>query len=94
MAFFRSMRALGVERMDSESRNHQLYQPLKLGDDDDVSIGLTSYPGDGMADPSSPLRRAYFTPRPLEILALADELELLDPIVDSKAPNILPFHPQ
>jgi splicing factor 3B subunit 3 len=43
-----------------------------------------------MADPQAGLPRAYFTPRPLENLALADELESLDPIIDSKVLNLLP----
>jgi len=43
-----------------------------------------------MADPSSPLPRAYFKPRPLDNLAVVDEIQSLDPIVDSKVLNILP----
>ena len=43
-----------------------------------------------MADPTAPLPHAHFRPRPLDNLALADELESLDPIVDSKVMNILP----
>ena len=43
-----------------------------------------------MADPSSPLPRAFFRPRPLENLVVADELESLDPILDSKVLNLLP----
>jgi len=43
-----------------------------------------------MSDAQVGLPRAYFTPRPLENLALADELESLDPIVDSKVLNLLP----
>lgn len=43
-----------------------------------------------MADPTAPLPNEYFRPRPLENLALADELESLDPILDSKVLNILP----
>ncbi|KAF6749635.1 pre-mRNA-splicing factor RSE1 [Ephemerocybe angulata] len=75
----------------SEFGNHYLYQFLKLGDDDDEpEFSSTNYPGDGMRDPSSPLPREYFKPRPLENLALADEMESLDPIIDSKVLNILP----
>ena len=43
-----------------------------------------------MSDVQVGLPRAYFTPRPLENLALADELESLDPIIDSKVLNLLP----
>jgi splicing factor 3B subunit 3 len=42
-----------------------------------------------MASPSSPLPRAYFRPRALENLAVADELESLNPILDSKVMNVL-----
>ncbi|TFK22207.1 pre-mRNA-splicing factor RSE1 [Coprinopsis marcescibilis] len=75
----------------SEFGNHYLYQFQKLGDDDnEPEFSSTSYPSFGMADPSSPLPRAYFKPRPLENLAIADEIESLDPIIDSKVLNILP----
>ncbi|KAJ3532553.1 hypothetical protein NMY22_g7695 [Coprinellus aureogranulatus] len=75
----------------SEFGNHYLYQFLKLGDDDDEpEFTSTSYRDYGMADPTEPLPRAYFKPRPLENLALADELPSLDPIIDSKVLNILP----
>ena len=43
-----------------------------------------------MADPLLPLPRAHFRPRPLDNLTLVDELESLDPIIDSKVLNILP----
>jgi splicing factor 3B subunit 3 len=43
-----------------------------------------------MADPSTPLPHAYFRPRPLENLKLVDELESLDPIIDSKVLNLSP----
>jgi hypothetical protein len=43
-----------------------------------------------MSDPTLPLPRAYFRPRGLDNLALADELESLDPILDAKVMNILP----
>ncbi|KAF9073666.1 CPSF A subunit region-domain-containing protein [Rhodocollybia butyracea] len=63
----------------------------KLGDDDDEpEFSSTSYRSFGMADPTSPLPHEYFRPRPLENLALADEIESLDPILDSKVLNILP----
>ncbi|KZP14987.1 hypothetical protein FIBSPDRAFT_959275 [Athelia psychrophila] len=44
----------------------------------------TVYPNFGTSNPSRPLPRAHFRPRGLYNLALADELESLDPIVDSK----------
>ena len=69
----------------------QLYQFQKLGDDDDEKEFCSrDYPGYGMAQPNQPLPRAYFRPRPLENLALADELESLNPILDSKVLNLLP----
>lgn len=43
-----------------------------------------------MADPTVPLPHAHFRPHPLDNLALADEMESLDPILDSKVMNILP----
>jgi splicing factor 3B subunit 3 len=43
-----------------------------------------------MADPSIPLPHAFFKPRPLENLALADEIESLAPILDSKVIKVLP----
>jgi len=67
------------------------YQFQKLGDDDNKSeFSSTSYPACGMANPTLPLPRAYFRPRPLENLVIADELESLDPILDSKVLNLLP----
>ena len=68
-----------------------LYQFQKLGDDDDEpEFSSTSYPSLGMAEPSMALPNAYFKPRPLENLVIADELESLDPILDAKVLNILP----
>lgn len=43
-----------------------------------------------MAQPQHPLPRAHFRPRPLENLALADEIESLNPILDAKVLNLLP----
>ncbi|KAF8510565.1 CPSF A subunit region-domain-containing protein [Hysterangium stoloniferum] len=75
----------------SEFGNHYLYQFQKLGDDDnEAEYSSTSYKDFGMATPNEPLPRAYFRPRPLENLLLADEMESLDPIIDSKVANLLP----
>ncbi|OAX33849.1 hypothetical protein K503DRAFT_836197 [Rhizopogon vinicolor AM-OR11-026] len=75
----------------SEFGNHYLYQFQKLGDDDnEPEFSSTSYPANGMANPATPLPHAHFRPRPLDNLALADELESLDPIIDSKVMNLLP----
>ncbi|KAH8814685.1 CPSF A subunit region-domain-containing protein [Flagelloscypha sp. PMI_526] len=75
----------------SEFGNHYLYQFQKLGDDDDEpEWSSASYSGNGMADPFSPLPHVFFRPHPLDNLALADELESLAPIIDSKVLNILP----
>ena len=68
-----------------------LYQFQKLGDDDEEpEYSSTSYPSLGMAQPSTPLPRAYFRPHALDNLALADELESLDPILDAQVANLLP----
>jgi hypothetical protein len=73
--------------------NSFLYQFQKLGDDDnEPEYGSTLYPSFGMADPSAPLPHAFFRPRPLENLVIADELVSLDPILDSKVMNLLPNH--
>ncbi|KAF5357416.1 hypothetical protein D9758_005852 [Tetrapyrgos nigripes] len=75
----------------SEFSNHYLYQFQKLGDDDnEPEFSSTMYPSFGMADPSQPLPRAHFRPRPLDNLAIADEIESLNPILDSKVLNVLP----
>ncbi|KAI9442521.1 mono-functional DNA-alkylating methyl methanesulfonate N-term-domain-containing protein [Lactarius indigo] len=75
----------------SEFGNQQLYQFQKLGDDDDEKeFSSRDYPSYGMAQPNQALPRVYFRPRPLENLALADELESLNPILDSKVLNLLP----
>lgn len=68
-----------------------LYQFQKLGDEDnEPEFSSTSYPNYGMADPTSPLPHAYFRPRPLDNLIEADELQSLDPIIDSKVLSKLP----
>ncbi|KAK0225582.1 CPSF A subunit region-domain-containing protein [Armillaria fumosa] len=75
----------------AEFGNHYLYQFQKLGDDDDEpEFSSTSYPELGMADPTAPLPHAHFRPRPLDNLVVADELESLDPILDSKVLSRLP----
>jgi splicing factor 3B subunit 3 len=71
--------------------HRQLYQFQKLGDDDDEKeFSSRDYPAQGMAQPHQSLPRAYFRPRPLENLALADEIESLNPILDAKVLNLLP----
>ncbi|TFY66687.1 hypothetical protein EVG20_g4405 [Dentipellis fragilis] len=75
----------------AEFGNHQLYQFQKLGDDDiEPEFSSTDYPSFGMSEPTLALPRAYFRPRPLENLALADEMESLNPILDAKVMNLLP----
>ena len=77
--------------VDDSPLHSYLYQFQKLGDDDnEPEFSSTSYPSLGMADPTTPLPHAHFCPRPLDNLAIADELESLDPILDSKVMNILP----
>lgn len=43
-----------------------------------------------MADPTRPLPHAFFRPRPLENLVISDEMESIDPVIDSKVLNVLP----
>jgi splicing factor 3B subunit 3 len=43
-----------------------------------------------MADPSSSLPPAFFRPRALDNLALADEIASLNPILDARVANLLP----
>lgn len=43
-----------------------------------------------MANPDAQLPLAYFRPRPLENLAIADEITSLNPIIDSKVLTKLP----
>ncbi|KAI0789091.1 mono-functional DNA-alkylating methyl methanesulfonate N-term-domain-containing protein [Abortiporus biennis] len=75
----------------SEFGNHHLYQFQKLGDDDDeTEVSSTDYPEFGMTDPSATLAHVYFNPHPLENLSLVDELESLDPIIDSEVISSLP----
>ncbi|KAM0753797.1 Pre-mRNA-splicing factor RSE1 [Meredithblackwellia eburnea MCA 4105] len=72
----------------SEFGNQQLYQFEKLGDDDDeTEFSSTDY--DDFGAGTEPLPPAWFRPRPLENLALADELDNLSPIIDSKVANFL-----
>lgn len=74
--------------MASEFGNQYLYQFEKLGDDDDeVEISSANYEDFGAG--TDPLPAATFRPRPLENLVLADELESLNPILDSKVANYL-----
>ncbi|KAI0349483.1 hypothetical protein OH77DRAFT_1594212 [Trametes cingulata] len=75
----------------AEFGNHHLYQFLKLGEEDDTpQYSSTDYPRFGMADPKSPLPHACFRPHALENLSLVDELESLNPIIDSKVLSSLP----
>ena len=68
-----------------------MYQFQKLGDDDtEKEFSSTDYPNFGMSDPSASLPAVHFRPRPLDNLVVADELESLDPIIDSKVLNLLP----
>lgn len=43
-----------------------------------------------MADPRSPLPHAFFRSRLLDNLVVADEIESLAPIIDTKVLNVLP----
>lgn len=75
----------------SEFSNYYLYQFQKLGDDDDeLEFSSTDHPSFGMEDPRSSLPHALFWSHPLDNLVLADEVESLSPIIDSKVLNVLP----
>ncbi|GAA5996109.1 U2 snRNP complex subunit RSE1 [Rhodotorula paludigena] len=72
----------------SEFGNQRLYQFEKLGDDDDEQeIASTDYDNCGAGTDALP--PAFFRPRALENLAIADELESLAPILDAKVANYL-----
>ncbi|GAA6062045.1 hypothetical protein JCM10212_005030 [Sporobolomyces blumeae] len=73
----------------SEFGNPRLYQFEKLGDDDDEQeISSTDYDNFGAGtEPLVPL--ATFRPRPLDNLAIADELEVIAPVLDAKVANYL-----
>ena len=73
----------------SEFGNPRLYQFEKLGDDDEEQeFSSTDYENLGAGtEPLLPL--ATFRPRALENLAIADELEVISPVLDSKVANYL-----
>ncbi|GAA5883317.1 hypothetical protein JCM16303_006687 [Sporobolomyces ruberrimus] len=73
----------------SEFGNPRLYQFEKLGDDDEEEeFSSTDYDNFGAgAEPLLPL--ATFRPRALENLAIADELEVISPVLDAKVANYL-----
>jgi len=76
----------------SETGAQQLYAFQKLGDDDDERFPeyiSTDY-GSSDAGPSPLPSLPTFCPRPLDNLALAYELDALDPLLDAKVSN--PLH--
>ncbi|KAJ7671892.1 hypothetical protein B0H17DRAFT_1141427 [Mycena rosella] len=76
----------------AEFGNHYVYRFQKLGNDDnEPEYSSTTYPSFSMSDPSSLLPHAYFRPRALENLVIADEIESIDPIIDSKVLNVLRY---
>lgn len=73
----------------AEFGNHSFYQFQKLGDDDRESeYSSSDHSANGMKDPSRPLPRVYFRPRPLENLVLLDELESLCPVLSARVVNL------
>jgi splicing factor 3B subunit 3 len=65
-----------------------LYQFQNLGDNDDEQVwSSTDYPDNGNGD--DPLPYAFFNPRPLQNLAVADTLTSLDPVLDARVVNLL-----
>lgn len=72
--------------VSAERGNHHFYQFEKLGDDDDeTEFSSEQYPTDAL-EPYSP---AYFHPRPLVNLALVQNIESMNPTLDSKVANLL-----
>ncbi|CAG8439417.1 6787_t:CDS:10 [Acaulospora morrowiae] len=69
----------------AEFGNHRLYSFTSLGDDNDEPEWSSN---DFMDMDSSHLTSAYFTPRELQNLERADELESLNPLIDAKVLNL------
>lgn len=70
----------------AEGGNNMFYQFEKLGDDDEeTEFTSDDYP----ADPLEPYSPAYFHPRPLSNLALVQNLESANPLMDAKVANLL-----
>lgn len=66
--------------------DHQFYQFEKLGDDDDeTEFSSENYP----TDPLEAYTPAYFHPRPLLNLALAQNIESMTPLIDAQVTNLL-----
>lgn len=72
----------------SEFGDQALYQFQSLADDDgEREWSSTDYPGFGLGEEHLPY--AFFQPRPLQNLLLADTLSSLDPILDAQVVNLL-----
>ncbi|KAI1118656.1 CPSF A subunit region-domain-containing protein [Nemania sp. NC0429] len=69
----------------TEFGNHQFFQFEKLGDDDD-EIEFTS--DDFSASSYIDYRPIYFSPRPLENLALVESVDSMNPLLGSKVVNL------
>ncbi|CAG8434541.1 5348_t:CDS:10 [Diversispora eburnea] len=67
----------------SEFGNHRLYSFTSLGDDNDEPEWSSA----DFMDPNHP-SSVYFTPRELQNLERADELESLNPLIDAKILNL------
>lgn len=72
----------------SEFSDQNLYQFQSLADDDgEQQWSSTDYRDNGHGEGSLPF--AFFNPRPLQNLLLADQQSSLDPILDAKVVNLL-----
>ncbi|TPX11165.1 uncharacterized protein E0L32_000983 [Thyridium curvatum] len=69
----------------SEFGNHQFYQFEKLGDDDEE---LEFFSDDFPSDPKAPYDPVYFHPRPNENLALVENIDSMNPLLDTKVANL------
>jgi splicing factor 3B subunit 3 len=69
----------------TESGNHLFFQFEKLGDDDNEEEFTSD---DFSADPQAAYDPVYFHPRPLDNLALAEDLGSINPLMGLKAINL------
>ncbi|EMR11005.1 hypothetical protein PNEG_00606 [Pneumocystis murina B123] len=70
----------------SEYGNHHLYQFEKLGDDNnEIEFSSVNFP---VLDLNETYEPSYFRPRPLENLLLVDDMNSMNPLMDSKILNL------
>jgi len=76
----------GFLYVTSQSGNHLYYQFEKLGDDDD-GVAFTS--DDFATDANAAYEPVYFSPKPLENLALIESIDSMNPLLDCKVANLV-----